>query len=124
MAARELDERIAVRLRPQREARRGDELVELDRRRQIAGRKIRELDLARAVRALHRDGGIERGRDRDKLGRGIEMAKRAAERSAVAGLAVPDLQDRVVHQWAAAADEVGEFEIALAGHGADLERAV
>ena len=60
----------------------------------------------------------------DQLGRRIEMAQRTAERAAVAGLAVPDLGDGLVHQRAALAHQFGEFDVALARHGADLERAV
>ena len=45
-------------------------------------------------------------------------------RAAIAGLAVADMQDRLMHQRAALAHEVGEFELALARHGADLDRAV
>ena len=52
------------------------------------------------------------------------MAQRAAERAAVAGLAVPDLGDGLVHQRAASAHQFGEFDVALARHRADLERAV
>ena len=52
------------------------------------------------------------------------MAQRAAERAAIARLAVADLLDRLVHQRAALAHHIGEFEVALARHGADLERAV
>ena len=68
--------------------------------------------------------GVDGGGDRDQFRRRIEMAQRAAERAAVAGLAVADLLDRLVHQRAALAHHIGEFEIALARHGADLERAV
>ena len=52
------------------------------------------------------------------------MAERAADGAAVAGLAVPDLQQRLMHDRPARAHRLGEFEIALARHGADLERAV
>ena len=58
------------------------------------------------------------------VGRRIEMAQRAAERAAVAGLAVPDLGDGLVHQRAALAHQIGEFDVALARHRADLQRAV
>ena len=64
-----------------------------------------------------------RGRDRDQLGRRIEMAERAADGAAVAGLAVADVHDRLVQQRAFRLHQIGEFEIALARHGADLERA-
>src|SRR5262245_35902196 len=116
MAASELDEAIAVRLRPERKAHHGDDLVRLDCRRHIGDRKRVDRNLAGAVWPLHGDGGIERGRDGNELGRRVEMAERAAERAAVAGLAMADLQDRLVHQWAALADEIGVFKLALARH--------
>ena len=55
------------------------------------------------------------------------MTQRAAERAAIAGLPMPDLHDRLVHQRAAPAHQVGEFDVALARHranfnGADFER--
>ena len=52
------------------------------------------------------------------------MAERAADGAAVARLPVSDLQQRLVHDRPARAHRIGEFEIALARHGADLERAV
>ena len=52
------------------------------------------------------------------------MTQRTAERAAIAGLPMPDLHDRLVHQRAAPAHQVGEFDVALARHRADLERAV
>src|SRR5262245_44864787 len=124
MAASELDEAMAVRLRPKRKPHHGDELIQLDRGGHIGDREGVNRDFAGAARPLHRDRGIERGRDRDELGRWVEMAERAAERAAVAGLAMADLQDRLVHQWAALANKIGEFELALTRHRADLERAV
>ena len=50
------------------------------------------------------------------------MAERAADGAAVARLAMAE-HDRLVQQRALRLDEVGEFEVALARHGADLERA-
>ena len=57
------------------------------------------------------------------------MTQRAAERAAVAGLPMSDLRDRLVHQRAAPAHQIGEFDVALARHranfnGADFERAI
>src|SRR5262245_37306011 len=52
------------------------------------------------------------------------MAQRATERAAVASLAMADVQDCLMHQRATLADEVGKFEVALASHGPDFERAV
>ena len=49
------------------------------------------------------------------------MTERAADGAAVAGLPVSDLQQRLVHDRPARLDHVGEFEFALARHGADLE---
>ncbi len=51
------------------------------------------------------------------------MAERAADGAAVAGLAVPDLQQRLVDDRPARPHHVGEFEVALARHAADFERA-
>src|SRR5258708_36821002 len=50
------------------------------------------------------------------------MAERAADRPAVAGLPVSDLQQRLVHDRPARAHRIGKFQIALARHGANLER--
>src|SRR5437870_3681643 len=124
MPAGELHKPIAMRPWPERKAHHGDDLVRLDCRRHVGHRKGVDRDLARAVWPLHRDSGIERGRDRNQLGRRVEMAERATERTAIAGLAMADLQDRLVHQWAALADEIREFELPLARHRADFQRAV
>ena len=51
------------------------------------------------------------------------MAERAADGAAVARLAVADMHDGLVQQRAFRLHQVGEFEVALARHGADLERA-
>ena len=64
-----------------------------------------------------------RGADRNQFGGRIEMAERAADRAAVARLAMADVHDGLMQQRAFRLDEVGEFEVALARHGADLERA-
>ena len=50
------------------------------------------------------------------------MAERAADGAAVAGLPMADVHDGLMQQRALRLDEVGEFEVALARHGADLER--
>ncbi len=124
VAAGKLDEGSTVPLRPAGKRRAGQKLIGLQRRRHIGDRESGEIDLARAVLAGDRELGVERGSDRDQLGGRIEMAQRAAERAAVAGLAVPDLGDGFVHQRAASADELGEFDVALARHRADLKRTV
>jgi len=49
------------------------------------------------------------------------MAERAADGAAVAGLAVSDLQQRLVHDRPMRAHDLGVLELALAGHGANLE---
>ena len=43
---------------------------------------------------------------------------------AIARLPMADLADRLVHERAALTHEIGEFDLALARHRADLERAV
>ena len=123
VAAGELDERRLVPGRPERDADRGHDLVQLDRRGQIAGGEIRKRDLARAVRARDRHRRIVRGADRHELSGRIEMAERAADGAAVPGLAVADVHDGLMQQRTFRLHQVGEFEVALARHGADLERA-
>ena len=91
--------------------------------RQIAGGEILKRDLARAVRARDRHRRVMRGADRHQLGGRIEMAQRAADGAAIAGLPVADVHDGLVQQRAFRLHQVGEFEVALARHGADLERA-
>ena len=53
------------------------------------------------------------------FGRRIEMTERAADRAAIARLAMADIQDRFVDQRIARLDRIGKFEIALARHRAD-----
>src|SRR3954471_3725637 len=50
------------------------------------------------------------------------MAERAAERAAVARLAMTDLEHRLVQEWTAGANALVELQIALARHCADEER--
>ena len=50
------------------------------------------------------------------------MAERATKRAAVARLAMPDLRNCLVHQRTLVFHDRGEFDVALARHGADLER--
>ena len=52
------------------------------------------------------------------------MAERAADRAPVARLPVPDLQQGFMHDRPARAHRIGKFEVALARHGADFERAL
>ena len=52
------------------------------------------------------------------------MTERAAERAAVAGLPMADQAGGFHHQGAAPGDHIGELEVALARHAADLQRAV
>src|SRR6202035_2574911 len=102
----------------------GDESVEPERRRHIAGGERGKIDAPRAALADHRYLGVERGGDRNQLGRRVEVTERTAERAAAAGLPVPDLRDRFVHQRAAPAHQVGKLDVALARHGADFERTI
>ena len=66
---------------------------------------------------------IMRGTDRNQLGRRIEMAERTAYGAAVARLPMADVHDGLMQQRAFRRDQVREFEIALASHGADFESA-
>src|SRR6516225_5643794 len=52
------------------------------------------------------------------------MAERAADSAAVARLTMSDLKQGLVHDREMRAHQVGELEIPLARHGADLERTV
>ena len=55
----------------------------------------------------------------DELRRRVEMAERAAERAAVAGLAMADMLERLMHDREGARHIVREFEIALPRHGTE-----
>ena len=52
------------------------------------------------------------------------MTERTAERAAVARLPMSDLAYRFVHERATIAHGIGELDVALARHGADLDRAI
>src|SRR5437016_938076 len=107
MPAGKLHKAVAMRLRPKRKTCRSDDLIGLDRRRHIGDREGAEWNLTAAAWPLHHHGGVEGGRHRDKLGGWIEMAERAAERAAVAGLAMADIEDCRMHQRTALANEIG-----------------
>ena len=49
------------------------------------------------------------------------MRERAANRAAIACLAMSDMIECCMHQRQAARDEVGEFKLALARHGANAQ---
>ena len=124
MPAREFDEGVAVPAWPAGKGRAGDHLVQLDRRRHVGDRKGGKIDAARSIAARNRDLGVERRRERDQLRRWIEMTERTAERAAITRLPMSDLAHRLVHERATLAHDIGELDVALARHGADLERAV
>ena len=124
MPAGKLDEGIAVLGRPLREAHADDEFVRFDRRGHIGDRKLGERHLALASGTGDRDGCVIAGRERDQFRRRIEMAQRAADGAAVAGLTVSDLQQGLVHDRPARAHRLGKFEVTLARHGPDVERAL
>ena len=71
----------------------------LDRRRHIARGKSREGDLALPFAARRQSRlASSAAATQDQFGRRIEMAQRAADRAAVARLAMADVADRLVHQ--------------------------
>ena len=109
---------------PAREAHGGDHLVWLDRRGHVSHWEFGERQFALAVRPDDDHGRIIAGSKRNELGRRIEMAERAADCAAVAGLPMSDLQQRLVHDWKLRAQDVGELQITLPRHGADLDRTV
>ena len=90
VAAGKFDEGGTVPRRPGGKDRASEKLVGPERRGHIGDRERGKIDGARAALAGDRDFGVERSGDRNQLCRRIEMAQRAAERAAVAGLAVPD----------------------------------
>src|ERR1700719_959533 len=120
VAAGEFHERIAVLGGPRRKLDRGQHFDGLDRRGEIGDRKILELDFALAAWASHHHGSVERHGAGDKLSRWIEMAQRAPDGAAIAGLTMADALNRLVHQREPLFHQIGEFEIALACHGADF----
>src|SRR5262245_47100562 len=65
--AGKLHKAVAMRLRPERKARRGNDFIELDRGRHIGDREGVEWNLTAAAWSLHRHGGVERGRHCHKL---------------------------------------------------------
>src|SRR5438067_10804696 len=98
------------------------QFVLAQRGRHESRRELRKRDLAGAARSLRRQHRIHGRGDGDELGRGIELAERAAERAAVTRLPMADLQHRLVHKRTALLDALVEFHIALARHCADDER--
>src|SRR4051812_3086947 len=113
---------MAMALAPKRKANRRQQLAFAERGCHETGGELRERQVARAARALHRDDGIQRRSHGDQLGGGIEVAERTAERAAVARLAVANLQHCLVQQRTARAKARVELEITLARHGADYQR--
>src|SRR5438874_9582863 len=83
--------------------------------------ELRKRDLASAARPLQRQHRIHGRGDSDELGRGVELAERAAERAAVTRLAMADLQHRLVHERTVLVDALVEFHITLACHCTDNE---
>ena len=62
--------------------------------------------------------------DRGQFGGRIGMREAAADRAAIAGLAMADMTERLGHQRAMFGDVGRDFEIALARHGADAQQTV
>jgi hypothetical protein len=79
MPARKLDEAIAMPLGPRWEAHADEKLVCIDGRRHEPLGKFGKWNVALAVLAHDTDGRIDCGRDRDQLGRRIEVTERTAE---------------------------------------------
>src|SRR5207244_12808255 len=96
--ARKLDKSVAMRLPPEWKAHSGHHLGRFNGGAHIARRKRFEFDLTRSVRSRDGHDRTQRRGNRNEFGRGIEMAKRTAERAAVARLPMADLADRLVHQ--------------------------
>src|SRR5919198_6278040 len=106
---------------PQRKASSRQQLAFAQRGRHQARRELGERNIARTIRPFNCQHCIERGGDGYELGGRIELAERAAERAAVARLAMTDLQHGLVQQRTALADAAIELDIPLASHGTDNE---
>ena len=124
MTPRHLDKGIAVAFPPQRQAHRNYKLIRFDRRHHETGGKLCERQFAPSVRPRHRDNRIAGHCDRDQFGGRIKVAQRTADGAAVARLAMADLLQRLMHQRQPAVHQVGEFQLALARHRADLQRPI
>ena len=123
VAAGELDEGGAVPGRPGLEADFGDDLVGFDRRSHVKGREFSHRQRAGAAPALDVDRGIERHGHHRQFRRRVEMTQAAADGAPVAGRPVADVAQGLAHEWAAVVDHRGVRQLALPGHGADLDPA-
>ena len=81
---------IAARLQRRREAHGGDDLVRLERGREVAEQELLGGDLALALRPGDLDHRAERDRDQAPLGGGVRVGEAAAERAAAADRLVTD----------------------------------
>jgi len=94
-------------------------------------RSDREEALATWLRACNLERGwefapifVEAGVGKEKLTEVTDCFTEEARDAAIARLAMADLAYRLVHQRATFAHQIGEFDVALPRHGADVERAV
>src|SRR3954468_11582514 len=122
MPACKLVEAMAMALRPRREANLGDELAGVQRSAEQAAAELRHAYDALAARAGNLYFRVERRRHGWQLGRGIKVRQAAAQRAAVAGLAVADQPDRLRHERQAARNEGRSLDVALSRQGADHDR--
>ena len=86
----------------------------------IGQREFAEGDGALAGRAGGGDHCVARQADQHLFRRRVEMAERAADCAAIARLAMADVEDALAQQRMLGGDQIGEFDVALARHGADL----
>ena len=105
--------------RPDLKARPSYDLVKTNGGAHKSETEIAKGDFAPAFRPGYLNDRIVSSGDRDEFGRRIEMAEGAAERSAIARLAMSDVQDRFMHQGHPARNIRVKFEGALPGHSAD-----
>ena len=124
VAAGKFVEAVAVAGRPDRQVDGRDHFVGLQRGRHEARGEIAKPDLTHAAHARHVDRRIVGGADRGQFGGRIGVREAAADGAAVACLPMPDMPERLAHQRAMFGDVGGEFEVALARHGADAQVAV
>ena len=99
----------------------GEQLVGRERGLEEAPEEVRGRDLARAARALHDERRVEREQRGGKVGGGVAVRDRTADRAAVAHLVVADLRgDRAQHA-ALAREQVVGLDVAVPGERADRD---
>ena len=101
-------------LHGRREAHRGDDLVGLERGREVAEQEVLGRDLALAARPGDLDHRAERDRDQAPLGGRVRVGEAAAERAAAADRLVADPLRGGAHDLVAALELGGVLDLGVA----------